>query len=55
VAFSLDAATVIRASHPDQRRKIRAMVDALRDSPEIGKPLRRESRVSGRRASAGTG
>lgn len=42
MAFSLDAATVIRASHPDQRRKIRAMVDALRDSPEIGKPLRRE-------------
>ena len=42
MAFSLDAATVIRASHPDQRRKIRATVDALRESPEMGKPLRRE-------------
>ncbi|MGH2491902.1 MAG: type II toxin-antitoxin system RelE family toxin [Candidatus Limnocylindria bacterium] len=42
VALSLDAATVIRGAHPDQRRKIRAMVDALRERPEIGKPLRRE-------------
>jgi len=30
---------VIRAAHPDLRRKIRALVDALAVRPEIGKPL----------------
>ncbi|HLZ47458.1 MAG TPA: type II toxin-antitoxin system RelE/ParE family toxin [Candidatus Limnocylindria bacterium] len=30
---------MIRAAHPDLRRKIRALVDALAARPEIGKPL----------------
>ncbi|MHB8632224.1 MAG: type II toxin-antitoxin system RelE family toxin [Candidatus Limnocylindria bacterium] len=42
VELSLAAAGAIRGAHPEQRRKIRAMVDALADRPDIGKPLRRE-------------
>ena len=32
----------MRGAHPDQRRKIWAMIDALSDRPDLGKALRRE-------------
>jgi len=42
VFFSVEAAAAVKRTHPDQRRKIRAMIDALSDRPDLGKALRRE-------------
>jgi len=36
------AAEVIRALHPDLKRSVRSALDALRESPSIGEPLRGE-------------
>ena len=36
------AAAVVRAVHPDLKRSVRSALDALRDAPSIGEPLRGE-------------
>lgn len=37
-----DVREVARALHPEARSRIRAAIDALRDDPTIGRPLRDE-------------